>query len=276
MIIENNKLDRQSCEFVESPNNSGKFTESLPDTIVIHYTAGSSADSSVATLVNPRVKASAHLVIGRDGSATQLVPFDTIAWHAGKSAWADRAGLNKYSIGIELDNAGRLTKAGDQYTSWFGRTYPQEEVVRAVHRNEEQPSYWHRFTEDQITRTYEICSLLIEQYDIKTILGHEEISPGRKVDPGPAFPLDKLRDKLLHSDRRDEAEEEETTELSNPGVVTASLLNIRSGPTVSNQTISNPLQKGTVVNIIDESEDWYQVEVKLKGWVSKKYIKPNT
>ncbi|MDX1638859.1 MAG: SH3 domain-containing protein, partial [Balneolaceae bacterium] len=151
----------------------------------------------------------------------------------------------------------------------------EEEVVEAVHRNENEPSYWHRYTEDQITKTYDICRLLIDRYDIKTILGHEEISPKRKTDPGPAFPLDKMRDKLLHADRSD-LEEQQADELENPGVVTASKLNIRSGPSTGNQTIANPLQKGTVVDIKDESDGWYEVEVTLKGWVSKSFVKRQT
>lgn len=272
MEIKKNKLDEQAAKFVRSPNDSGKFADSLPDTIVIHYTAGSSAESSVDTLTDPNVSASAHLVIGRDGSVTQLVPFDTIAWHAGDSAWGDRTELNHYSIGIELDNAGRLTKSGSHYASWFGRTYPEEEVVEAVHRNEEQPSYWHRYTEEQITTTYDICKLLINQYDIKEILGHEEISPIRKSDPGPAFPLDKMRDKLLHADRSGR-QKDKFKDMENPGVVTASKLNIRSGPSASNQKIANALHKGTAVDVLKESDGWYQVEVKLKGWVAGSFVK---
>lgn len=280
MKIKNQRIDTESAKFIESPNTSGKFGDGLPDTIVIHYSAGSSADSCINTLTNPNVKASAHIVIGRDGKVTQLVPFDTIAWHAGKSAWGDRRGLNKYSIGIELDNAGPLTKSGNQYEAWFGRTYQEDEVVYATHRNEEEARYWHRFTEEQITKTYELCRMLIDAYDIKTILGHEEISPGRKTDPGPAFPLDKLRDKLLHADRSDD-EETAFKDLENPGEVTASLLNFRSGPSADNPTIANPLHKGTAVDIMDESNGWYQVEVKLKGWVSKEFVEkknsqPNT
>lgn len=272
MNISNAKLDKETASFVESPNESGAFGEDLPDTIVIHYTAGSSAESSVDTLTDPEVRASAHLVIARDGSVTQLVPFDTIAWHAGDSSWGDRRALNKYSIGIELDNAGRLTRSGDRYTSWFGRTYPEEEVIRATHRNEEDPSYWHRFTEAQITRTYDICKLLIRTYDIKDILGHEEISPGRKSDPGPAFPLDKMREHLLHSDRS-EGEETTADRLRNPARVTASRLNIRSGPSADHHKIAQPLHKGTVVNILEEADGWCQVEVTLKGWVSASFIR---
>ena len=271
MNIQSHSLDKKSTSFKESPNHGKKFGESLPDTIVIHYTAGSSAESSVNTLTNPDVSASAHLVVGRDGSVTQLVPFDTIAWHAGKSVWGDRTGLNNFSIGIELDNAGRLTQSGSQYSAWFGRTYPEEDVVEAIHRNEKEPSYWYRYTEEQITKTFDICQLLIEKYDIKSILGHEEISPKRKIDPGPAFPLDKMRDKLLHADRSDRKEDK--GELENPAEVTASMLNIRSGPGVSNQKIANPLKKGTLVNIIDETDEWYQVEVTLTGWAAKSYLK---
>ena len=112
---------------------------------------------------------------------------------------------------------------------------------------------------------------MIEKYDIKSILGHEEISPKRKIDPGPAFPLDKMRDKLLHADRSDRKEDK--GELENPAEVTASMLNIRSGPGVSNQKIANPLKKGTLVNIIDETDEWYQVEVTLTGWAAKSYLK---
>lgn len=275
MNISNAKLDKQSAKFVASPNTSGKFSEDLPDTIVIHYTAGSSAESSVRTLTNPKVKASAHMVIGRDGSATQLIPFDTIGWHAGESAWEDRRGLNKYSIGIELDNAGRLTKSGEQFISWFGRSYPEQEVIEAVHRNEEKPAYWHRFSEQQITKTYDICELLIDTYDIKLILGHEEISPGRKSDPGPAFPLDKLRERLLYADRSDQGEDE-MAGIENPGVVTASMLNIRSGPNGDSKTIAQPLKKGTIVDIKDEQDGWYRVDVKMSGWVSKNFIHKTT
>ena len=144
-------------------------------------------------------------------------------------------------------------------------------MVRAVHRNEDAPSYWHRYTEEQIETVLEICTDLKKAYNIKYILGHEEISPGRKSDPGPAFPLDKIRDRLIFGDRS-ELQEDPVSE-SNPGVVTASMLNIRSGPSVKNPTIANPLSRHTEVNILDETEDWYQVEVKMRGWVSKRFIK---
>ena len=86
-----------------------------PDMIVLHYTAGTSAESSSIFLTRPDVSASAHLVIGRKGEVFQLVPFHIEAWHAGKSWYAGRGGLNRYSIGIELDNLGKLRFVGVWY-----------------------------------------------------------------------------------------------------------------------------------------------------------------
>src|SRR5690606_16389776 len=101
-----------------------------------HYTAGSDAKSSAKYLAQADVKASAHLVIGRNGEIYQLVPFDTIAWHAGISSYQGRSGYNNFSIGIELDNAGPLEKTGADYVSWFGKKYMESERVLKTHRNE--------------------------------------------------------------------------------------------------------------------------------------------
>jgi N-acetylmuramoyl-L-alanine amidase len=272
MKISNHRFPQEEVPFKKTPNQGETFGPGLPDTIVIHYTAGSSAESSIKTLCDKKTRASAHLVIGRDGSVTQLVPFNKIAWHAGKSAYGGRTGYNKYSIGIEIDNAGRLTKSGDQYIAWFGRVYTEEEVIEAVHRNESEPHYWHRYTEKQIEIVYDICSDLVDAYGISSILGHEEISPQRKVDPGPAFPLDKLRDRVLYRERSDDGPEESVIS-ENLGIVTASRLNIRSSPMLNSSTVASPLTQGTMVNILKENNGWYEVQVQTKGWVKKDYIK---
>lgn len=272
MRISNHYIAEEGVIRRETPNHSGPFAPDLPDTIIIHYTADSSAESSVNMLCDPRTKASAHLVIGRDGAIYQLLPFNLIAWHAGKSAYQGRVGFNRYSIGIELDNAGQLTKSGEQYVAWFGRAYPENDVVEAVHRNETRPSYWHRYTEEQITIAHGICTDLIEAYGISSILGHEEVSPGRKIDPGPAFPLDKLRERVLYRERADEGQKESLPE-ANVGLVTAPKLNIRSAPTLNAPTVALPLPQGTMVNIIQEIDGWYEIQVQTRGWVKKEYIK---
>jgi len=271
MIITNHKLAKEFAVFDEIRKSNGNFSSGLPDTIVIHYTAGPGAESAINTFKETDVKASAHVVIDSDGKLTQLVPFHKIAWHAGKSAWLDRKGLNKYSIGIEIANAGRLDKSGNTWRSWFGKTYSEEDVVVAVHRNESEPSGWHRYTEEQISTVFELCRTLMKRYEIRYILGHEEISPGRKIDPGPAFPLGKLREHLLDADRKDD-EEDPTDKNFIKGIVNAGSLNIRSGPGTGHEIIADPLSRNTDVAILVEKKGWYQVEVKMRGWVSKKFI----
>ena len=260
-LLEGIGVVQMSC-----PKNKEKFDAGLPDTIVIHYTAGRDADSSAKFLCS-EVKASAHLVIGRDGKIIQLVPFNTISWHAGVSAYGVRQGLNRYSIGIELDNAGILQKTGNEYKSWFGKSYSENEVLYATHRNESQPGYWHTYTEVQIEACRQVCELLIGKYGINLIVGHEEIAPGRKQDPGPAFPLDKFRDRLLSNNRSDEPDF-----IDQKGIVTADFLNIRSGAGVSFEKIAPPLQQGKEVKILEESNGWYKVETTITGWVSKANI----
>lgn len=271
MRIENNILKGGEIDFIESPNHGIKFGENQPDTIVIHFTAGANEQSSVNWLTNEQSKASAHLVVGRGGSIYQLVPFDTIAWHAGRSSYNNRSGFNKYSIGIEIDNAGPLSKTGGVLRAWFGGEYKEEEAVFAVHRNESTPRYWHAYTQKQIELVEDICSILIANYPIKQILGHEEIAPQRKNDPGPAFPLDKLRDRLLGEGRDNEDPIE--TNIEQKGVVLSDKLNIRSGPGVNNNAIAEPLTNGQEVEIVEISGDWLKINTNLTGWVHKNYIK---
>jgi N-acetylmuramoyl-L-alanine amidase len=265
-------LEGDNFRFQKSPNHGDKFANQLPDTIIIHYTAGSSAESSARSLSDPQIGASAHLVIGRDGKIIQLVPFNVIAHHAGPSSYKGRKGFNKYSIGIEIDNAGKLTKMGKVFSSWFGKTYPENQVLEAVHRNESVPSFWHTYTEKQITLTEEICKLLIEKYNISVILGHEEISPVRKIDPGPAFPLDKLRERLIVRDRGADSELKLRPEAA-IGLVDANKLNIRSRNSIHSDIVAPPLARGTLLEILQEKDGWYEVQIDIKGWVKKDYVK---
>lgn len=250
--------------------NKAKFKEPV-NTIIIHYTAGSSAASSANWLSNPTVQASAHIIIGRAGEIYQLVPFDTIAWHAGQSEYGGRKYFNNFSIGIELDNPGVLTKTGDDFMASFGRKYPASEVVHAVHRNETTPRYWALYTETQIEACEQLCLALLNKYpSILQILGHEEISPGRKVDPGPAFPLDTFREKLLQHDRKSDLQE--ATPAFTDGLVLTDKLNIREGAGTQFEKIAKPLPRHKEVTVLGESNGWYRVKVDLEGWVSKAYI----
>jgi len=268
MEIKNHFIEGESVKkFVKSPNHSGEFEKGLPDTIVLHYTAGP-YKPALNTLTNPRIRASAHLIIDRDGTVTQLVPFNIEAWHAGSSSYGNRVGLNKYSIGIEMVNSGPLTQSGNVYRSWFGSAFNPSDVIEATHRNETQPRFWHTYTEEQILAAHEICQLIIDTYGIKHILGHEEIAPQRKQDPGPAFPLDRLRNKLLNEERSSN----QAAFTPDSGRVNANVLNIRATPANDGIKVAMPLKKGTKVKILEKSGEWYKVTTEVEGWVFAKYI----
>lgn len=266
MEIKGDMLQGSEVEFIKSPNFSGKFKSGMPDTVIIHYTAAPSAKSAIRTLTNPRVKASAHLLIQRDGKVKQMVPFNVIAWHAGKSSYKGRTGFNQYSIGIELDNAGPLKKSGDSFRDVYGVEYAANLAVEGTHRNQTKSKFWHAYSDVQIEKTIDVLELLAETYNVKFILGHEEIAPNRKSDPGPAFPLDKIREQLLGGDRDREEEEE----LPETGRVAGSKLNIRTKP--EGELVAKPLLRGAKVTILDKDKGWYKVKTEIEGWVSAKFI----
>ena len=262
MRIENHRLVGENVHHLESPNRGENYAAGELDTIVMHFTAGSSVEGAIETLCDTERKVSAHLVIGRNGMVTQLLPFNTIGWHAGVSRWGDREGFNKYSIGFEIDNAGQLQEEEGQYISWFGRQYPEDEVVAGVHRNQTQQSYWHKYTEIQLQVVEALSALLIATYGIKHILGHEEIAPDRKVDPGPAFPLDALRAQLLPG----------PASLAGRGKVRAARSNMRTTPSGRSDKVVGYLNRDTEVRILEKRKGWYRVAVELEGWVAVRSI----
>lgn len=190
-----------------SPNCRGELVK--PRVLLMHYTAGRGFEQSIAWLCRkPKgvdKGSSAHVVIGREGEVAQLVPFNVRAWHAGESAWTFPAkpgvvefdstikGLNAHSIGIELDNPGKLQRRAGGWFTIFGTEVADEDVVLDA-----AGQGWHAFPAVQIQAAYEVCETIIDAYPtIDTVLGHSEVSPGRKSDPGAAFPLETFRSWLL-------------------------------------------------------------------------------
>jgi N-acetylmuramoyl-L-alanine amidase len=271
MKIVNHRLchdDGTPYPFVKSPNVGGELQ---PEYLVMHYTAGPSATSAVNWLTNKEARASAHLVIGRDGSVTQLVPFNRVAWHAGASFWEGREGLNQYSIGIELDNAGRLTRQGDHWRAWFGTEYEDADVIEAVHKHETELCGWHIYAPKQLQVALQVANVLVTKYGLLDVVGHEDIAPHRKSDPGPAFPMANFRAPLVG--RQDDVEAR---------YVTTANLNIREGPGTEHATLpGSPLPVGTKLEIIKRQALWAFVDVleevegaaDLEGWVHTRFIK---
>ena len=131
--------------------------------VIIHYTGMQSEIASITRLKNPKSKVSTHYLINRNGKITQMVKDENIAWHAGKSKWKNLKNLNQYSIGIELVNKGH------------------------------QHGY-QKFHYSQIKNLIKLCLNLKKKYSIKkeNFLGHSDIAPLRKSDPGEKFPWKKL------------------------------------------------------------------------------------
>jgi N-acetylmuramoyl-L-alanine amidase len=263
--IENDRLVGEGCSFQATPNTGGPLS---PRYLVMHYTAGRSLESSVTSLCTkkPSGNASAHLVLGRDGRIVQLAPFNVVTWHAGVSAWNGLTGLNSASIGIEMDNAGVLDKVGDQYVSWFGMAIPDNEVRVAAHRNGGPVRGWHAYTPVQIARATELAELLVAHYGLEDVIGHEDIAPGRKSDPGPAFPLASVRAHAIG--REDDSLPHRW--------VTATSLNIRSGPDAQAPAVAPPLRQGTELLLLEVGSRWSRVEVAgptdLEGWVNNSFL----
>ena len=131
--------------------------------VIIHYTGMQSEIASLKRLKNPKYKVSCHYFINRKGQIIQLVKDTKIAWHAGKSRWKNFTNLNKNSLGIELVNKGHE----------FG---------------------YQNFSAKQITSLVKLCKKLKKRYSIKreNFLGHSDIAPLRKTDPGEKFPWKKM------------------------------------------------------------------------------------
>ena len=131
--------------------------------LIIHYTGMKKESDAINKLCNPLSKVSSHYYIKRNGELLNLVPDLYEAWHAGKSHWKNFKSLNKNSIGIEITNPGH-------------------------------EHGYKKFSQKQISSLKKILRYLSKKYKIKkeNILGHSDISPDRKKDPGEKFPWQKL------------------------------------------------------------------------------------
>lgn len=170
-----------------------------PSLIICHDTADhTKSGDTVRWFASSECHVSAHLVVERDGSVTQMVPFNKKASHAGHSEWNGREFCNGFSIGIEIDNPGKLDANG---RAWFHKPknkpplkgYPIDELVKAE-TPEHGSGLWMPYTDAQIQTVTAICRALVEKYpDINDITTHWAVSPGRKVDTNPIFPLNDVR-----------------------------------------------------------------------------------
>jgi N-acetylmuramoyl-L-alanine amidase len=266
-------LDGGPVDFRPTPNKGGTLQ---PRFLVMHYTAGRSAEGSADWLCNPLARASAHLVIGKDGRIIQLLPFNVVAWHAGVSNWHDGRtrlqGLNQHSIGIELDNPGRLVRQGARWRSLFlGTVYDDVDVMEAVHKNESRSAGWHIYPSDQLEVAFSVAAMLVREYRLEDVIGHDDIAPDRKSDPGPAFPMDSFRSRLFGR-----------TDDGNDIWETTTTVNVRLGPGTQFPVLDpSPVPSGTRVRVLGTDGSWRRVDVldtiagvnDLHGWMHENLIR---
>lgn len=166
-----------------------------PKYAIIHYAVAGSAEG-VAAGLRARDYLSCHVTIGLDGKVIQQVPFNRVAYHAGKSSWKGETDLNNCTLGIELASWGPLLERGKgKLVNVYGRPYDGP-AIRARHKGGFAPKSWTHWAEYGRTALdicAHICELWRQHYGIVDVLGHDDISPGRKFDPGPAFPMTWLR-----------------------------------------------------------------------------------
>ncbi|HLO77387.1 MAG TPA: N-acetylmuramoyl-L-alanine amidase [Magnetospirillum sp.] len=146
-----------------SPNHDIRRTGPV-DMLVLHYTGMRSAAEALDRLVDPQAQVSAHYVVDEDGSIHALVPESRRAWHAGRSWWRGESDCNSRSIGIEIVNPGHE----------FG---------------------YRPFPGPQIEAVIRLCLGVLSRHSIspRNVVGHSDIAPTRKQDPGELFPWAQLK-----------------------------------------------------------------------------------
>lgn len=276
----------QASRDVDGPLRDPRF-------IVMHYTAGGSGSSSRDYMLlsptqkkkrlnsNKKVYASAHVIIDRDGTIWQIVPFNRVARHAGLSSWRGLNNLNRHAIGIELANWGWLRRQAD---GSYGRSedhtpdLPPARISLGAMPGTNTVMGWENYTAAQIKAAESIVRGLLGKYpSLIEVVGHQDISPRRKFDPGPAFPLQRFRNLISGRgfgarDSNDQDNEQHSR------FATTARLNIRGGPGIQYEKLDiSPLAIDTGLIKLDEEGEWYFVQLdsneSVHGWVHRRYTR---
>ncbi|RLQ88192.1 N-acetylmuramoyl-L-alanine amidase [Notoacmeibacter ruber] len=146
-----------------SPNCGPRKLSGRPDILLLHYTGMATGDEAERWLCRPDSEVSCHYIVHEDGRIVQMVPEAMRAWHAGASCWEGEADVNSRSIGIEIVNGGH-------------------------------PANLPPYPDRQIDAVIALAQDIVERHAIKPsrVLGHSDVAPGRKIDPGEHFPWERL------------------------------------------------------------------------------------
>jgi len=150
-------------DFIDTPSPNFDARALPVSMVVLHYTGMIDGASAIARLADPEAKVSAHYVVAEDGQVVRMVDESQRAWHAGRSWWRGTSDINSASIGIEIVNPGHE----------FG---------------------YRPFPEAQIEAVIALLAGIMERHSITrgNVVGHSDVAPARKEDPGELFPWHRL------------------------------------------------------------------------------------
>ncbi len=150
---------------INNPSPNFDDRDAAISMLVMHYTGMPDGQAAIDWLCNPASKVSSHYVVEEDGRIFQLVPEEMRAWHAGVSYWRGTTGLNNCSVGIEIVNPGH---------EWGYRKFPKAQMISVI----------------------ALCQAIVARHKIRAenVVGHSDIAPARKIDPGEYFDWHTLAD----------------------------------------------------------------------------------
>jgi N-acetylmuramoyl-L-alanine amidase len=284
-------LNIKNHRFDSVPFNAARWVggKIKPEVLIMHDTAGRlDKGNSARYLQSNPSKASVHLVVERDGSIEQQVAFNMRANHAGKSRYNGQEWCNNFTIGVEIVNPGKMARGKSGFArAWYGQELNIEEYgIQWLETKEHGEGYFMPYTEEQIAAAEKIAVALFAKYssliDIQT---HWYISPGRKIDTNPLFPLEQIRSRVMgREDFADETASDQSVDLGADMTVQVNApgdtLNMRRWPSF-NPNIIGAIPHGTIVPILRSGEfagrEWSLVVYGGKeGWVVDSYLTNNS
>lgn len=264
--------------------------EITPEIVILHDTASSIKKGSAAAYLRDNdAKVSVHFVIEVDGTVVQQVPTNRKANHAGRSSFHGRDWCNDFSIGIELVNPGKMVSVSPGVgRTWFGGIVSRDDVLLTDVVEAETAEHgfgaWMTYPGPQIASLLRLLEVLFRDIPtLRDITTHWYVSPGRKVDTNPLFPLERVRAKVLgRDDPADEAAEDQSVEADPSDLVDVDVpggsLNMRRWPSFNPNVIAS-IPDGTIAPVLREGvfagRRWLLVSYGgQEGWVVASYTAP--
>ncbi|PRZ48332.1 N-acetylmuramoyl-L-alanine amidase [Tritonibacter scottomollicae] len=258
--------------------------EITPTVVILHDTASSLKEGSAANYLRDNdAKVSVQFVIELSGHIEQQVPINRRANHAGASSYHGRKGCNNFTIGIELVNPGKMRAAGANGVTWFGKTIHDDHLrnLDLAETPEHGRGMWMHYPAEQLEALLWLLRKLFANVPtLMDIRPHWYVSPGRKVDTNPLFPLEQVRGHILG--REDPADDEALAQSMDASpddlVIIATngdTLNMRRWPSfnpniiakIPDETVVPVLRRGTF-----DGRVWLQVfYAGQEGWVVANY-----